>query len=299
MSSYNNARFVVEALESIKAQTYNNIELIVVDDCSKDNSVEIIDAWLLNNSIKFKFIKHNVNEGVCRVANDMLLNSRGKYMSIIASDDVFMPRKIEEQVAEFENLSDEYALLYGDVYIIDEDSQLKSDTLMNSRDPDFVKTYGDVFISLLNKNFIPGISTMVRTEALKKLGGFDENLFYEDWDMWLRLSRNYKVFFSNYIPSKYRIVSTSMWNTRSHKFYESTILLLKKHLGFSPEGDAIIYRHIREQAELLYRKGAKSATKYLKEAWKYYKVPSLGLLYCMSAVGLPYSVFDRLRRARG
>ncbi len=74
--NYNNAKFLIETLESIKAQTYANIELIVVDDCSNDNSVELIEEWLKSYDRPVKFIKHDRNMGAIAGVNDVFDQAR-------------------------------------------------------------------------------------------------------------------------------------------------------------------------------------------------------------------------------
>ena len=74
---YNQARFVVETLESVKAQSYKNTELIIVDDCSTDDSVAVIERWLRENGIQCTFIRHEKNQGVCKALNDALAVASG------------------------------------------------------------------------------------------------------------------------------------------------------------------------------------------------------------------------------
>ena len=74
-ANYNNELYVLETLESIKNQTYHNIELIIVDDCSTDKSPEIIENWLNNFGKPYKFIRNEKNGGVCRACNTLLINS--------------------------------------------------------------------------------------------------------------------------------------------------------------------------------------------------------------------------------
>jgi len=299
MSSYNNAKFVLRTLQSIQKQTYKNIQLVIVDDCSVDNSVELIDQWLASTDTKCCFVKHERNMGVCRVANQMIENSLGKYMSIIASDDIMMPEKIERQVAEFEQLTADYGLLYSDVYVIDENDNILNDIVLKSQLPEFVVSREEIFIELLKSNFIPGVTVLIRVDAMREVGGFDEELFYDDWDMWLRISKLYKVHYSSFISAKYRVLSTSMWHSRSVKFYEATIKLLSKHLGYSEIGDKIINDNINENAELIYKNGGALTAKWLKQRWQNQHSPTAAMLYIMAVLHLPYSAFERLRKLLG
>src|ERR1035437_9840246 len=91
--SYNQCRYVLETLESVKAQTYNATQLIIVDDCSSDDSVATIEHWLQENRIHCAFIRHKENQGICKSLNDALAVANGKYISMIAADDVWLPDK--------------------------------------------------------------------------------------------------------------------------------------------------------------------------------------------------------------
>src|SRR6202022_442605 len=89
--SYNHSRYVLETLESVRAQTYKTTQLIIVDDCSTDNSLLIFEHWLRENNLTCTFIRHKENLGICKSLNEALVVSTGKYVSTIASDDLWLP----------------------------------------------------------------------------------------------------------------------------------------------------------------------------------------------------------------
>ncbi|SET75750.1 glycosyltransferase family 2 protein [Hymenobacter actinosclerus] len=296
MSSYNNSKYLIHTLESIKSQSYSNIELIIIDDYSTDDSVAKIDEWLEKQAIKYVFVKHEFNKGVCAVANEMLKQSSGKYMSIIASDDMMMPDKLSVQVPILESSEDDVAFVFSDAYIMNERGEMQGESLLKKSKADIEDLLKkNVFENLLRRDFVPAPSILFKTQLLEEMGGFDGNLFYEDWDMLLRLARKYKFVYSDYISVKYRLIPTSIWHSRSTKFYESTAELLVKHFGYSAEGDAIINEHVNEQAELIYKTGGASASKWLKKRWQNQRSLTAGLLYVMASLGLPYKAFDLLR----
>jgi glycosyltransferase involved in cell wall biosynthesis len=91
MLCYNQARFVVECLDGIKAQNYPNLELIVHDDASKDDSVAVIKGWLSKNSgIRHRFLRSESNLGICRSLNRAMSHTRGKYICGITADDIWL-----------------------------------------------------------------------------------------------------------------------------------------------------------------------------------------------------------------
>src|SRR5437762_2913332 len=110
--SYNYSRFVLETLESVKAQTYAATQLIVVDDCSSDDSVATISHWLHENRMLGTFIRHSKNQGICKSLNDALQVANGKYVSMVASDDVLLPDKIARQVEIMESQPEQVGIVY-------------------------------------------------------------------------------------------------------------------------------------------------------------------------------------------
>ena len=167
--SFNNADFILETLDSIKAQTYANIELVIVDDCSTDNSVAIIEEWLKTYPGKYKFIRHETNLGGSVPYNVGLKNATGKYYAAVDTDDALMPEKIERQVAILESAGENVAAVYSNAYVIDVKSE-PVDGLFAGRHRQFeVLPTGNIYNELLQGNFIPVMSLLVRRKV------FDEN----------------------------------------------------------------------------------------------------------------------------
>lgn len=99
--TYNSSKFVLETLESAKAQTYQNIELIVSDDCSTDNTVEICKEWIQNNKDRFvrtELITAEKNTGIAANCNRAVKASRGEWIKGIAGDDILLPECIERNI---------------------------------------------------------------------------------------------------------------------------------------------------------------------------------------------------------
>lgn len=127
--SYNHEKYIRENLNSVKEQTYSNIELIVADDASQDNSVEVFEQWLLENNYKAKKNYHHNNTGIAVILNECIDIATGKYIKIIAADDFLHENTIEKCISKLEELSEEYGMIYTDVYTIDEDSKICQDIM--------------------------------------------------------------------------------------------------------------------------------------------------------------------------
>jgi glycosyltransferase involved in cell wall biosynthesis len=203
--SYNQCQYLLETLESVKAQTYTFTQLIIVDDCSTDDSVAIIESWLQENGIDCAFIRHNKNEGICKSLNDALVVANGKYISMVASDDVWLPDKIARQVELMESLSDQVGVLYSEAFRMDENGHTLPGMLIETGWKLTEMPQGRVLDVMLTGNFIPGLTSLIRRSCYDEVGFYDENLPWEDWDMWMRIARQYAFVYSPIPSARYRI----------------------------------------------------------------------------------------------
>ncbi|MHB1083815.1 MAG: glycosyltransferase family 2 protein [Thiobacillus sp.] len=272
---YNHARFVVECLDSIRNQTYPNVQIVIMDDCSQDDSVKIIQDWIDRYGIECSFIAHQKNQGLCRTLNEALGLAQGKYISMIATDDTWMPEKLTHQVKQMESLPVEVGVLYGDAYQIDESGRRLSRLFIEAHRSFDTMPEGNIFSVLLEGNYIPAMSTLIRTSVYAKVGNYDERLVYEDWDMWLRISRDFEFAYSPHISTQYRIVHTSitrkiLWARDSAKFI-SDFLIAEKLLanqGLTQQQHQMLRKRVVDCANDLYCVGYPDAKTYLWKALK-------------------------------
>ncbi len=214
---YNQAAFVQEAVESVWAQTYSAIELIVVDDGSSDESVAVIES-LLKDRPEVPFLKLPQNIGNCKAFNKALEISKGKYVIDLAADDVLMRGRVEEGVEILEAAGEEYGVHFTDAVYIDIHgrelkSHFKRDKIgrLIERVPQ-----GRVYADVLQRYFICTPSMMMRKSVLDALDGYDESLAYEDFDFWVRSARKWQYCFSDKVLVKKRIVPGS-WSARQYE----------------------------------------------------------------------------------
>ena len=203
---YNQAQFVLETLESVKAQTYKNTQFIIVDDYSSDDSVPVIEGWLRKNGIDdCTFIRHSKNEGICKSLNDAVRAADGKYISMTASDDTWLPDKIERQVEIMESQPESVGVLYSDAFQMDANGNLLPEMFipLHRNLPEMPQ--GEILSVLLEGNFIPAMTTLIRRSCYGIVGLYDETLPWEDWDMWMRIARRFSFLFSATPSAKYRI----------------------------------------------------------------------------------------------
>lgn len=195
--SYNQGKYIKENLDSIKNQSYPNIELIVADDASTDKSVEIFDNWLIDNNYPAKKNYHQKNTGLATMLNECIELATGKYIKLIAADDFLHLEAIEKCVQKLEELGETYGMIFTDTFAIDENSRIINDiadynSLGNITPLEFKK-------ELIRGNRIPALTVIMRLTVLKETGQYDSKLIVEDYYRWLKINEKY---FITYIPEK-------------------------------------------------------------------------------------------------
>ncbi len=226
---YNHSRFVEECLDSVRHQTYPNLQVIIFDDCSNDKSVSVIDTWLKKHRLDWLFIPHARNIGICASLNEVLRLARGKYTSMVAADDVWLPDKTARQVEMMERLPEDVGVVYSDAFQIDENGATLPQMFIEAQRNLAVPPKGFLFDVLLEGNFIPAMTTLIRRECFTQVGTYDEDLCFEDWDMWMRISRTFRFVYDTIPAAKYRIVSSSAARTMSEAMGKSIELLRVKY----------------------------------------------------------------------
>lgn len=180
IACYNHAQFVQESIQSVIDQDYENIELIIIDDGSNDNSVEVIQEMIPaceERFVRFEF-RHRPNKGLCATLNEALEWCKGEYFSALASDDIALPHKTSFLISKLktETVDAAFGLLHE-----------FSDTEKFIKESKGV-IYHNFEDLILQKNIPAAPTAMIRMEVLKKIGGYQESLAIEDWYMWLALT---------------------------------------------------------------------------------------------------------------
>jgi glycosyltransferase involved in cell wall biosynthesis len=226
---YNHSRFVEECLDSVRYQTYPKLQVIIFDDCSKDNSVSVIENWLKKHQLDWRFIPHTRKIGICASLNEVLRLARGKYISMIAADDVWLPDKTSRQVEMMEQMPSDVGVLYSDAFQINENGETLPQMFIEAYRKFVVPPEGFLFDVLWEGNFIPAMTTLIRRDCFTKVGMYDEDLCFEDWDMWMRISRKFRFAFENVPEARYRVISTSAVRTMSEDLDRSIELFRIKY----------------------------------------------------------------------
>jgi GT2 family glycosyltransferase len=299
--SYNHSRFVLETLESVKAQTYKNTQLIILDDCSSDDSVAIIDRWLRENEIRCTFIRHQKNQGICKSLNEALAVSTGKYVSMVASDDIWLPDKIESQVAIMESQPDSVGVLYSDALHMGEDGRRRPGSTLTTYWTMSEMPQGQILDTLVQGNFIPGMTTLIRRSCYDKVGLYDENLPWEDWDMWMRIARHYSFICSPTPSATYRVHEKSLSHSDPVRLAKEMfkVGLKQLHLGDLTEGQKSKLTGTLVHSGLqLYGRNDPETSDILLTLWRATGDKRVGCMYWFVRLGVSYRNWLRANSCR-
>jgi glycosyltransferase involved in cell wall biosynthesis len=295
---YNHERFVDEALRSVFQQTYPNIQVIVVDDCSSDRSTSIIKKVISNQSHRVKFLSIKQNLGNCKAFNQGLALATGDFIIDFSTDDVMMPDRVEKQIRFFEQQNEKVGVVFTDATYIDENSKpIRNhyDYLFKRKLIDHVPV-GDVFRDVLTTYFISSPTMMVRKQVMDILQGYDENLSYEDFDFWVRASRDFQFAFLDEKTTRVRKSKSSMstgWYKIGDNQLHSTYLVCMKAERLclnEQDRDALRWRVRYEFKQAVFSQNKDEAELFEELLKRLGKIPaSFFLIKAASYFPLPWS----------
>lgn len=180
--AYNHEDYIEECVTSVFNQSYENIECIIINDGSKDNTLNELKR--LNNTYPFLLINQK-NQGLCKTLNKGLDLAKGEYIAILASDDYWHPEKIAMQFELLNpSVSEGYGVCHSAGYTINQNNKI-----IGLRGDDEFKQ--KIFPKILINNHILATSALIHRSVFNKIGGYDESLFAEDTDFWIRCSQFY------------------------------------------------------------------------------------------------------------
>lgn len=207
--AYNSEKFIEETLRSVLTQSYRNIEVVISDDCSVDNTAQIVNSF---KDGRIRFFKNEQNLGVEKNWNKTLRLASGKYCKLMGADDVLYPTFIEEQVNILENpRNSDVVLVTSHKHVIDQDSKL----IMTRKFPGCGRFEG---ITAIKKCVRRGtnvigepVAGLFRKEALEKSGYYtDENLYMIDLDLWSRMLKSGDLYVIDKVLYAFRISTQSL-----------------------------------------------------------------------------------------
>lgn len=242
--TYNRAATLPDAIASVLAQSLPDFELLIVDDASTDASPQIVSEL---DDPRVRLLRQPRNGGAAAARNRGLDEARGELVAFLDSDDEWLPEKLERQVALFDREGVDLGLVYSGIELVDPDG---------ARELVEPRHRGDVYGAMLLENVVygGGSNAMIRRAAIDRVGGFDEAFpAIEDYDLWLRIARYYRVDFVPEVLARYRTVDTTRVSkdlaknlAARQRFFEkhrADMLAAKTAQAFLLEGAR---RHLRE-----------------------------------------------------
>lgn len=232
--TYNSAKYVLETLESVKNQTYQNIELIISDDASKDKTLDICSDWLMNNKerfVKTELITVTENTGIPANCNRGVRTSNGALIKMIAGDDILIEDCVNIGVREY--LRQPFDLLQTNFIAYDE--EFSSKNLLGIQKPEFIRSFFNLnaknqYKAFKYRNFILTPSVFMNADVFKKIMFDEEFKIIEDYNFWIMAAKSgFRFSYLDNVTVKYRVRSDSVQSKEEKIFFsEEQIALLKE-----------------------------------------------------------------------
>jgi glycosyltransferase involved in cell wall biosynthesis len=259
--TYNRAHLINRSIQSVLDQTYQDFEIIVVDDASSDNTEEVVTS--LDNE-RISYIRHEKNKGAAAARNTGIKLARGYYIAFQDSDDIWLQEKLEKQMKVFKTESPNIGVVYVGC------SRIIGNNTINYFPSSQVSTKeGNIHQQLLDLNFVTTASILAPIEYLEKVGMFDENFpRLQDWDLVIRLSKYYNF---KYIdePLLIQYFTADSISADQEALISALKLLLKKHFQEFERNDKALASHQYWLGRLLCQSGRrKEGRTYLLQALK-------------------------------
>lgn len=226
--TYNRPEQLVNAIRSVQAQTYENIEMIVVNDCGTDVG-NIVES--MNEEKNITYCRHAVNSGLAAARNTAIKLSKGKYIAYLDDDDVFYPNHVETLASFLMNSGHKVAYTNAvRAYQIKMDGKY----VTTRKELSYTSEFDNDIILLTN--LIPVLSVMHEKSCIDDAGPFDESLTtLEDWELWMRMSRKYEFVHIPEATSEvtWRTDGTTMTSSRFPDFLRTQKIIFEKHRDFA------------------------------------------------------------------
>jgi len=223
--SYNAAHFLPISMESALSGTYQDFEIIVVDDGSVDNTKVVVQSFMNKYPGKVHYFWQE-NKGLAEARNTGIARSKGEYLALLDADDQWLPHRLQEGVKILDQDSS-IGLVHGNITNIDADNKEINTPKRNASPPS-----GSIFDNIfLRKMDIYCPTVLFRRSCCQQVGMFDINLTRlgcEDRDLWLRIAQKYKIVYIDKVLSYYRITPQSMSNNLK-KMLEARLYVIDKY----------------------------------------------------------------------
>lgn len=223
--THNRAEILPSAITSVLSQTFQDFEIIIVDDCSKDNTQEVVRGF---NDKRIKYIRNEVNKGEAGSRNVGIMNSNAEYIAFLDDDDEWLPDKLKLQIDLLENNPSVVGVVYTGYVEVDRSNNKIIWQMVPAKRGNI---YKDIFV----KNYVGVPSTVVlRRACFEKVSLFDENIIYPtDYDMWIRLSNKFSFEYIKESLVRYYVHENSISGNLELRIRGAEKILKKYEQSFS------------------------------------------------------------------
>ncbi len=232
--AYNHQDWIEETLESVKMQDYHSKELIIVDNGSEDNTKEIIKKWVNQSSgmLSVQTVFYNEIQPYCQLFNESLSRANSQFILDLSGDDVLYPDHLSKSI-EVLKKGPNAAFVFSDAYILEPEGVVNTFyKRSNSGELEEEIELGTLYETLIKSNKICSPTIVFNAPILIREGGYDSSLYYEDFDIQLRLARKYPILFSDHIGvlkrKHSRSLSASQYQRYQSKMLPSTVAVCRK-----------------------------------------------------------------------
>lgn len=260
MAAYNAEKYISEAIQSVINQSYQNWELLIINDCSTDNTAKEIEKF---KDERIKVFHNNQNEGIVYTRNRALHYSQGKYVSVLDADDIYLPEKLKTQV-DFLEKNNDYAMVGSAFRFLFQETEKLSETTCWYAKAEYFPAI------LLFNNFFVHSSTMFRTQLAK-------DILYkplvkgcapgEEYQLFVEFARTLKIYNINKELMYYRQHAVSISKVREDKineYIDIIVLNQLKRLGIEPSANELkLHKSIRFAFDHLTIEDIKSIKKWI------------------------------------
>lgn len=237
--AYNHGEWIEQTLESVRLQDYPMKDLIVVDNGSKDDTAAKIRNWVdvSSGNLLVQTIFNREMQPYCQLFNQILATVEGQYLVDLSGDDVLYSDHLSKSISELQ-IDSSAAFVFSDAHILDESDEVRSfykrDLVGNLVDDIEVS---NIYVKLIRQSYVLSPTVVFNVAILRNEGGYDESLFYEDFDILVRLARNHPAVFSDHIGVLKRkhsqSVSAHQYLPHRSKMLSSTVRVCAKILNMN------------------------------------------------------------------
>lgn len=233
--AYRSAGTIIETLDSIYSQTYPRLELVISDDKSTDNTINVCEDWIRDHKDRFEqtsIVVPRINTGTAGNCNRGIKAATGSWVKLIAGDDLLVEDGIEKLYKfSLDNSGADIVCGIGETFGVERDGYDHLVWQHNFKLYTILNTAEEQNWYLMRRNFISAGGIMMKKQLWESVGGYDEDIpLLEDWPMWIRITKaGHKIFFSHDVVSKYRLTDTSVRSSNC-MFSYSVLLFYYKYL---------------------------------------------------------------------